>query len=270
MQQMLRILVVFMAIGLPMLDITSASTAAATTTVEATTQTTPTIPPTTPPTTASSATTPVPSPPVPENLERGNFSNNCLAVKGKFQFSVTYDIPGSKTQTAVISLPKDAKVNNSSQCSGLIHFPLIFQGPNRAGEFEFTMIFNSTGNDLVMSGVEFKYNLTRDMFPGTIHPNTEETAVNYTMSLNQFNKDNYWLCNANITVKVSDKVTYTVSELDVSADGSKRNSATRCTLDDINNTIPIAVGAALAGLVLIVLIAYLIGRRKSRHGYESV
>lgn len=37
-----------------------------------------------------------------------------------------------------------------------------------------------------------------------------------------------------------------------------------------SDIVPIAVGCALAGLVLIVLIAYVIGRRKSHRGYEKV
>jgi len=44
-----------------------------------------------------------------------------------------------------------------------------------------------------------------------------------------------------------------------SSDGSK-----------VNNLVPIIVGACLGGLILIVLIAYLIGRKRSRHGYEQV
>ncbi|CAB3979866.1 lysosome-associated membrane glyco 1-like [Paramuricea clavata] len=40
--------------------------------------------------------------------------------------------------------------------------------------------------------------------------------------------------------------------------------------DDDDNTVPIAVGAALGGLVLIVLVAYIIGRRRSNRGYEQV
>ena len=40
--------------------------------------------------------------------------------------------------------------------------------------------------------------------------------------------------------------------------------------DDGDNTVPIAVGAALGGLVLIVLIAYVVGRRRSNRGYEQV
>ena len=47
---------------------------------------------------------------------------------------------------------------------------------------------------------------------------------------------------------------------------------TECPADDkTNSVVPIAVGAALAGLVIIVLIAYLIGRKRSRQsGYEQV
>jgi lysosomal-associated membrane protein 1/2 len=49
-------------------------------------------------------------------------------------------------------------------------------------------------------------------------------------------------------------------------------AVSECPADDESNSVvPIAVGAALAGLVVIVLIAYLIGRRRSRRqGYESV
>jgi hypothetical protein len=45
-----------------------------------------------------------------------------------------------------------------------------------------------------------------------------------------------------------------------------------CSADTkTNSVVPIAVGAALAALVVIVLIAYLIGRKRSRQsGYEQV
>lgn len=48
-------------------------------------------------------------------------------------------------------------------------------------------------------------------------------------------------------------------------------AAIQCPADDATDVVPIAVGAALAGLVVIVLIAYLIGRKRSRaRGYQSV
>ncbi|KAI3351593.1 hypothetical protein L3Q82_020429 [Scortum barcoo] len=66
--------------------------------------------------------------------------------------------------------------------------------------------------------------------------------------------------------------------------GRKRNMATgyesfyssqwpaeECFLDsDLSFLVPIAVGVALSFLIILVLISYLIGRRKSRTGYQSV
>lgn len=34
--------------------------------------------------------------------------------------------------------------------------------------------------------------------------------------------------------------------------------------------VPVAVGGALAALVLVVLIAYLIGRKRSHAGYQTI
>lgn len=47
-------------------------------------------------------------------------------------------------------------------------------------------------------------------------------------------------------------------------------SAEDCDLDKDDMLVPIAVGAALAGLVLIVLLAYLIGRKRSHAGYQTI
>ncbi|CDQ70186.1 unnamed protein product [Oncorhynchus mykiss] len=44
-----------------------------------------------------------------------------------------------------------------------------------------------------------------------------------------------------------------------------------CFMDsDLSFLVPIAVGVALSFLIILVLISYLIGRRKSRTGYQSV
>jgi len=49
------------------------------------------------------------------------------------------------------------------------------------------------------------------------------------------------------------------------------DAAIDCPADDASDVVPLAVGAALAGLIVIVLFAYLIGRRRSRsRGYQSV
>ncbi|MEQ2164015.1 hypothetical protein GOODEAATRI_002173 [Goodea atripinnis] len=51
----------------------------------------------------------------------------------------------------------------------------------------------------------------------------------------------------------------------------KLHCAEECFLDaDLSFLVPIAVGVALSFLIILVLISYLIGRRKSRTGYQSV
>jgi len=72
-----------------------------------------------------------------------------------------------------------------------------------------------------------------------------------------------------VTVKLSD---IRMEAFRQTAAGNKNFSAAiDCPADDASDVVPIAVGAALAGLVVIVLIAYLIGRRRSRsRGYQSV
>ncbi|KAM6952787.1 lysosome-associated membrane glycoprotein 2 isoform 2-T2 [Lycodopsis pacificus] len=48
------------------------------------------------------------------------------------------------------------------------------------------------------------------------------------------------------------------------------STAHECSLDDTSILIPVIVGAALAGLILIVVIAYVIGRRKTYVGYQTL
>jgi len=48
-------------------------------------------------------------------------------------------------------------------------------------------------------------------------------------------------------------------------------TANKCKEDKTtSNIVPIVVGAVLTGMIVIVLIAYLIGRRNNKSGYESV
>ncbi|GIX75526.1 hypothetical protein CEXT_330101 [Caerostris extrusa] len=49
-------------------------------------------------------------------------------------------------------------------------------------------------------------------------------------------------------------------------------TAEECEADNkVNDIVPIAVGIALLALVVVVLIAYFVGRRRSRQkGYQSV
>jgi lysosomal-associated membrane protein 1/2 len=84
-------------------------------------------------------------------------------------------------------------------------------------------------------------------------------------------------CDAKVDLYTEGKNSIAVSEMKLEV--FRTNNKTAFSLDNsetcssdskVNNLVPIIVGACLGGLILIVLIAYLIGRKRSRHGYEQV
>jgi len=89
-----------------------------------------------------------------------------------------------------------------------------------------------------------------------------------------FRGKNYY-CKAETATQVVDNVKAVFKEVSVEVGSSPAGQApdvTKCvTDDDVNDMIPIAVGAALLALVAIVLVAYFVGRRRSRRlAYQSV
>jgi len=85
-------------------------------------------------------------------------------------------------------------------------------------------------------------------------------------------------CDRSEIVNMDHGVTINIQHLQVQPlpliDGTKFFNDTMCpATPDVSPTssiVPIAVGCALAGLIVIVLIAYLVGRRKSSRGYQQV
>ncbi|ETE73400.1 Lysosome-associated membrane glycoprotein 1 [Ophiophagus hannah] len=99
------------------------------------------------------------------------------------------------------------------------------------------------------------------------------SAVNNSLSALKATIGKSYKCVAEETIQVSDKASVNMYNVQVQAfkiAGFKFGTVEECQLDENNMLIPIVVGAALAGLVLIVLIAYLIGRKRSHAGYQTI
>uniref|UniRef100_A0A3Q0S9T4 Lysosomal-associated membrane protein 2 n=1 Tax=Amphilophus citrinellus TaxID=61819 RepID=A0A3Q0S9T4_AMPCI len=82
-----------------------------------------------------------------------------------------------------------------------------------------------------------------------------------------------YMCNKEQTFNISDSLTIYTFSLHVQPFGVQKgvfSTAQECSLDDTSILVPIIVGAALAGLILIVVIAYVIGRRKTYVGYQTL
>uniref|UniRef100_A0A3B4ASQ9 Uncharacterized protein n=1 Tax=Periophthalmus magnuspinnatus TaxID=409849 RepID=A0A3B4ASQ9_9GOBI len=99
------------------------------------------------------------------------------------------------------------------------------------------------------------------------------TESNSNLTLWQASLGNSYMCNKEQNYTITKQLTIFTFELQVQPFGVKKESfstAQECSLDDTSILIPIVVGAALAGLILIVVIAYVIGRRKTYVGYQTL
>ncbi|KAJ0049791.1 hypothetical protein NL108_003556, partial [Boleophthalmus pectinirostris] len=99
------------------------------------------------------------------------------------------------------------------------------------------------------------------------------TEANSNLTLWQATLGNSYMCNKEQNYTITKQLTIFTFELQVQPFGVRKDSfstAQECSLDDTSILIPIVVGAALAGLILIVVIAYVIGRRKTYVGYQTL
>ncbi|KAM4817856.1 lysosome-associated membrane glycoprotein 2 isoform 3-T3 [Thomomys bottae] len=82
-----------------------------------------------------------------------------------------------------------------------------------------------------------------------------------------------YMCNKEQTLSVSEIFQINTFNLRIqpfNVKEGKYSTAQECSLDDDTILIPIIVGAGLSGLIIVIVIAYLIGRRKSYAGYQTL
>jgi lysosomal-associated membrane protein 1/2 len=187
-----------------------------------------------------------------------------------------------------VSIPKDpSEVNITGSCGKLeqsITLHWISAGVNATEKDTNYLTLNfGTGNEskitegkFALTSVEYMVTFTNESFPNA----TEKSG---TYKIQHLNKEQVpihksYKCLAKRTLKNDNgepqelKIASSQFEAFRNVTGDKTFSPSEeCSLDGVTDIVPIAVGASLAGLVVIVLIAYLIGRRRSRaRGYQSV
>ncbi|XP_055783237.1 lysosome-associated membrane glycoprotein 2-like isoform X2 [Salvelinus fontinalis] len=109
----------------------------------------------------------------------------------------------------------------------------------------------------------------------TVKPATgaDVFADNTNMSIWAAAVGSSYMCNKEQTLTVTQTLTLYTFKLRVQPFGVEKGefaTAHDCSLDDTSILIPVIVGAALACLILIVVIAYVIGRRKTYVGYQTL
>ncbi|XP_034398617.1 lysosome-associated membrane glycoprotein 2 isoform X2 [Cyclopterus lumpus] len=118
-----------------------------------------------------------------------------------------------------------------------------------------------------------KFHLHALNITGKTSSGVEFSEVNTNLSLWEATVGSSYMCNKEQNYTITSQLTLYTFDLQVQPFGVTKSSfstAHECSLDDTNILIPIIVGAALAGLILIVVIAYVIGRRKTYVGYQTL
>ncbi|XP_042594335.1 salivary glue protein Sgs-3-like isoform X2 [Cyprinus carpio] len=230
---------------------TTNSTTEAPTTVHSNATTAPTPPPTSPP---------VPNPTVGNYSVKSDNATVCLLAKMglQFRFRMSED---SSFQT--LNLDPSANVTEVSGTCG--------SGGNDASLLlkseEITVHF-------VFTNVSQKFRLHALTLSVKLGNGNFFNASNNNLSLWEASVGSSYMCRKEQSYNITDKLTLNTFELQVqpfAVQNNKFNTAEDCFLDsDLSFLVPIAVGVALSFLIILVLISYLIGRRKSRTGYQSV
>jgi len=207
--------------------------------------------------TTPAVTTPAPPPPDVETVNVTVQNSTVLCISMVAEMSLTFN------SDRIVNVPANAQHGGNCSLSDSTQSLFLKFGDNML-----TFIFSKDENDdVTISEIDIAYN------------DKGMKEQNVTGSFLKSGADgSYYLCNSNTTVATWDKVVLTTTNLKYKAfntnmkPGFSDGTVTECPADeDTSSIVPIAVGAALAGLVIIVLIAYLIGRRRARQtGYESV
>lgn len=213
-------------------------------------------------------TTAAPSPVPPPAPERGNYSVTngngtvCLLALMGLQLNVTH-FSKSKNQTVseVVNLHPN-RTTASGSCGVTVATLTLSEDLTN---LSFTFTLNSTTQKFHLSAVNvsaFWSDMT-DRFE----------AGNVSLEYLQCSVGRSYMCSAEQTLAVVSTFSINTFSLQLqpfNVTANRFSAAEECRVDRENMLIPIIVGAALAGLVLIVLIAYLIGRKRTHAGYQTI
>lgn len=138
---------------------------------------------------------------------------------------------------------------------------------------ELVLVSNTMSIMLTFTNDTKKFRLHALNVTATTSSGAVFSEVNSNLSLWEAAVGSSYMCNKEQNYTITNLLTIYTFDLQVQPFGVKKggfSTAHECSLDDTSILIPIIVGAALAGLILIVVIAYVIGRRKTYVGYQTL
>lgn len=229
------------------------------------------------PVTSTVAPTPVP-PPSQGKWIVNSTGKVCIIIQMAAQFNISYNTTENKKAYTLFDLPT---TNGSTKALGVCgaeeqNVTLTWMTNRNQSQDNFTLHFvkNETTSHYSLHHMELQ-------LPASAFPNanfSESVLLIHQQPSFATALSNSYRCikQQTLDLKGSNNVTghITVSDLQFQAFRSDNNTTFALAKDcafDVPDVVPIAVGCALAGLVVIVLIAYLVSRRRSQaRGYLSM
>ncbi|NXP49878.1 LAMP2 protein, partial [Heliornis fulica] len=230
----------------------------------------PTVPPTTANVTTAPATTLSPAPttaPKPvENPDTGNYSlksgnKTCLLATVGLQLNI------SQAKPLLINInPKTTSADGT--CGNTTATLRLNDGNSTLIAFTFG-VKNSSASVQKFYLKEVNVTLLNHLNGSVI-----SSADNSNFSQWDAYLGSSYMCRKEQTLEINEDLQVHTFNLWIQpflVEANKFSTAEECFADsDLNFLIPIAVGMALGFLIILVFISYIIGRRKSRTGYQSV
>lgn len=193
-----------------------------------------------------------------------NGSEVCLRAKLGLKLWIQYNNTSGQQVWGSITVPGPAYTTASGHCfNETAMLRLAFPD----GFIQFTFQKNTSQQYAYLSDILLSINQT--------FQDSQETSFHaHNSSLHEFETviGKSYQCK-NLTVDVSHTVSLNIVQEQVQAfqlQNGQFGRADHCLTDEPSMAVPIIVGVILAVLIIIVVVAYLIGRSRSHSGYQSI
>lgn len=210
-------------------------------------------------------------------------TNTCFAATFDLKLHLRYKDNNNGNSTTTLSLDQTTYQSYSVTCdepANIHQLTISMLNPYTAIVFKFQV--NETNATSLTEVYGFLY-----IDDKTLSPQAQAPGLYKFSSAQQLfvaTRSNSYACNTKTQIEnVLDNVNVTITSIDLENlhiqpfydtangfTGYKQAIVCNADLEKNSNLIPIIVGACLAVLIVIVLVAYLIGRRRSRAGYQTV
>lgn len=191
----------------------------------------------------------------------------------EFVIKYTAEVNGTKTNETVSVVMKEL-AGYDGECSDSFETLTVDYKAGWSLEFNYTLKQSAY---FELNSLNFKYDVDGVTFPNVTESELGPKSVELeNQSLFSANKGTSYKCYAETNVTLSDNVVLQITKYQAQPFLGPKNTgfdtATECSADTTGTSklVPIIVGASLAALVIMVLVAYIIGRRKHRPGYQQV